>query len=55
MNRPSERTWITPREAAKALGVSLSCLRKWRGQGKGPAWRRLSYRTIRYDARTLES
>lgn len=55
MSRTSDRPWLTPRETAKALGVSLSCLRKWRGQGKGPAWRRLSYRTIRYDASTLES
>jgi DNA-binding transcriptional MerR regulator len=39
---------LTPAETAEQLGVSTHTLARWRRQGRGPAWRRLSRGTIRY-------
>jgi excisionase family DNA binding protein len=56
MSRRSERRWLTPAEAAAILGVSKRTLTRWRAQGlQAPAWRRLSHRIVRYDARTIDA
>ena len=39
---------LTPREAAKYLGISESALRLWRGQGHGPRHFRAGAKLIRY-------
>jgi hypothetical protein len=39
--------WITEREAAEMLSVSISLLRKWRLLGRGPEYRRFGT-VIRY-------
>jgi excisionase family DNA binding protein len=54
MPTSSERRWLKPDEVARLLGVSTRTLRRWREAGTGPAWRRLSYRTVRYDAKTVQ-
>lgn len=41
-------------QAAAALGLKVSTLRKWRGLGKGPKWRRFS-RAVVYDTRDLQA
>lgn len=40
--------WLTAEEAADHLNVSVSALEKWRRQGRGPPFYRLSKRMIRY-------
>lgn len=45
----------TEQEAARALHVSVSLLRKWRREGKGPKFVRLEQRLIRYDLADLRS
>lgn len=45
---------LTPREAAAKLQVSLSTLRGWRRQGKGPTVVKLSRRTYRYSEECLK-
>lgn len=39
---------LTPKEAAAFLQVSEKTLEKWRTTGKGPKFRRLGHRTVRY-------
>jgi excisionase family DNA binding protein len=45
--------WLTTEQVAKMLGLSVSALEKWRRDGRGPAFRRLSRRCVRYDARVV--
>lgn len=45
---------LTPKEAAKWLGVSMATLRGWRREGKGPTAVRLTQRTIRYSEDSLK-
>lgn len=39
---------LTEAQAAKRLNLSRICLRRWRMQGQGPKFARLSTRAIRY-------
>ena len=41
--------WMTQREVAGLLGVSVETLRRWRRASTGPAARRLGPRVVRYD------
>jgi predicted DNA-binding transcriptional regulator AlpA len=45
--------WLTTEQVAKMLGLSVSALEKWRRDGRGPAFRRLSRRCVRYDAKIV--
>lgn len=40
--------YITEKEAAKILGLSLGTLRNWRTAGKGPRYYILPYHRVRY-------
>lgn len=40
--------YLTPREAAKYLSVSISYLAALRGEDAGPPWVRLGRRAVRY-------
>ncbi len=44
---------ITEREAAEFLGYSQKALQKWRCEGGGPRFVRVSRRSIRYRRRDL--
>ena len=44
---------LTETDASKKLAVSIGALRRWRREGRGPAFTRLE-RCIRYDVRILE-
>jgi hypothetical protein len=46
---------LTPAQAADALGVTARVLEHWRGCGDGPAFVRLSRKTIRYRAEDLQA
>lgn len=46
-------TWLTTEQVAKMIGLSVSALEKWRRQGKGPAFKRLSRRCVRYDPKVV--
>ena len=35
---PAHDNLLTPHEAAKKLGVTVSLLGRWRANGKGPPW-----------------
>jgi hypothetical protein len=39
---------ITPAQAADLLSVNVKVLERWRGTGEGPAFVRLTSKTIRY-------
>jgi excisionase family DNA binding protein len=45
---------LTPAEAARYLGVSLSALEHWRSQRRGPAYIKLEGRLVRYRLADLE-
>jgi hypothetical protein len=46
---------LTSAETAQRLGVSSKALERWRGTGAGPAFVRLSRKTIRYRAEHVEA
>ena len=46
---------LTPREAAKYLGISEAALRLWRSQGKGPRHFRAGEKLIRYRRADLDT
>lgn len=46
---------ITETEAAKFLNFSISTLRNWRSEGKGPEFIKISQRTVRYRRRELNA
>ncbi|TXH40392.1 MAG: DNA-binding protein [Desulfurellales bacterium] len=39
---------LTEREAAQVLKTALPTLRNWRAQGKGPRFRKIGERLVRY-------
>jgi hypothetical protein len=43
----SDSAWLSPRQAARALGVTTDTLARMRANGEGPPYRRLG-RLIRY-------
>lgn len=45
---------LSEKEAATFLGISQRTLSKWRQDGKGPTFQRLSRRLIRYRQEDLE-
>jgi len=49
---PHAREFLTVIGAAALLGLSVSCLNKWRITGRGPAWHRCG-RAIRYSRADL--
>ena len=51
---PSTPMLLTEKEAAKILGFSIRTLQKWRTQGAGPCFVRVSARAIRYRRADLE-
>jgi predicted DNA-binding transcriptional regulator AlpA len=49
-------TLLTPEQTTEALGLrSTRTLRKWRYEGRGPAYVRLGNNTIRYRKSDLEA
>lgn len=46
---------VTPAEAARMLQVGVTALERWRTTGDGPAFVRLSSKTIRYRRGDIES
>ncbi len=46
---------ITPTEAAERLSVKAAVLERWRGNGAGPAFVRMSSKTIRYRPADLDA
>jgi len=46
---------ITPDQAAVLLSLNAKVLERWRGNGQGPAFVRLSSKTIRYRREDLDA
>ena len=46
--QPDDETILTPEDVAKFLCVSEKTLENWRGAGRGPTYRKLSRKAIRY-------
>lgn len=46
---------INDREAARLLGVPVQTLRNWRHEGKGPPYRKVGQRIVRYHRAELDS
>ena len=44
---------LTEVEAARALGLAVTTLRRWRQLGRGPAWHKIGPAAVRYDATEL--
>jgi hypothetical protein len=51
---PESRRFLTPREAALYLGVTLRTLERWRVEGRPPVFCKLT-RLVRYDVRVLDA
>jgi hypothetical protein len=52
---PAGAGLLTPAEAAERLGVGVRVLERWRSTGDGPAYAKLTSRTLRYRAEDLEA
>jgi hypothetical protein len=52
---PRASDLLTPEAAAERLSVNAKMLERWRGNGSGPRFVRLSRKTIRYMAADLEA
>jgi predicted DNA-binding transcriptional regulator AlpA len=50
----ADRMVINAEAAAKYLSLSESTLKRWRVEGKGPAWIALDERRVGYDKRDLD-
>lgn len=46
---------LTPKQAARYVGISEGALRLWRGQGKGPVFFRCGEKLVRYRRVDLDS
>ena len=46
---------LTPRQAAEILGLAEPTLRRWRHEGRGPAFVKLSPSVVRYRAADVEA
>lgn len=46
---------VTDREAAEILGLAVQTLRNWRYERRGPPYRRIGGRVIRYSLRELDA
>jgi predicted site-specific integrase-resolvase len=46
---------LLPAQVADRLGVSTKVLERWRGTGDGPAFVRLTRKTLRYRAADVEA
>ena len=47
--------WLRPPEVAEILCVSPATLHRWRKEGYGPAWSRLSPRIVRYEISEVDA
>jgi len=47
-------SWMTEKEVAKLLNVSLACLRRWRLEGRGPKFRKFGS-LVRYRGEDVEA
>lgn len=47
-NQPPNQLYVTERQAAHKIGVSVKALQAWRLRGCGPAFIRISSRCVRY-------
>ena len=45
---------LTPKQAARYVGISEGALRLWRGQGKGPVFFRCGEKLVRYRRSDLD-
>lgn len=46
---------VSEREAAAILGIGVRTLRNWRPLGKGPKYRKIGERLVRYHVADLEA
>lgn len=46
----SLNTWISSTQAAQRLGIKPKTLAKWRMEGRGPVYHKMSSRFVRYAA-----
>lgn len=53
MNDHKETNLLTEKQAAEFLGFTARALQKWRIQGTGPKFVRISSRAIRYQVQDL--
>jgi hypothetical protein len=52
---PEPGSLLSPAQAGAQLGVRAGTLERWRGTGDGPAFIRLSAKTVRYRREDLEA
>lgn len=50
-----QQNTLTPKQAAKYLGISEGALRLWRSEGKGPRHYRAGEKLVRYRRTDLDS
>ena len=50
-----QQNTLTPRQAARYLGISEGALRMWRSEGKGPRHFRAGEKLVRYRRVDLDS
>lgn len=52
---PEWPEWMSPEVAARYLDSSINTLNDWRSKGKGPAFKRVGQRMIRYRKTDLDA
>jgi transcriptional antiterminator len=48
----NDNTYLSERELAALLKVSTRTVQRWRANGEGPPWTRISVRTVRYNLKS---
>lgn len=51
---PAVPHYLTPVQAAEVLGVNVQTLARWRWQGTGPDWIKVTSKTVRYERAALD-
>lgn len=49
-----QQTTLTPKQAAKYMGISDAALRLWRAEGKGPRYFKAGEKLVRYRRADLD-
>jgi predicted DNA-binding transcriptional regulator AlpA len=49
MANMTEKKWLTTAAAAEIIGVRPATLERWRCEGRGPSYYKITARVVRYD------
>lgn len=51
----TEPEWLDTHQAAAIIGIDSGLLRRWRSEGRGPAYRRYRHHYVRYHRADIDA